>query len=110
MLVNDPGDRIFVAAEPPKKARYTCRFLWNELFVALNGDVTPCCIQGRPVVGNVYQENLDRIWNGEGMREMRRRLQEGDPVDCCKDCNYNTMLGQGDYKEDTFFVPLDREV
>ena len=101
---------VFVPAEPPRKARYTCRFLWNELFVALNGDVAPCCIQGRPVVGNVFQQNLDQIWNGEAMQEMRRRLLEGDPIDCCRDCNYNTMLGQGEYREDTFFVPLDREV
>jgi len=108
--VDDPIERIFVPAEPPRETQYTCRFLWNELFVAVNGDVTPCCIQGRPVVGNVFKENLDQVWNGEGMREMRRRLRDGDPVDCCRDCNYNTMLGHGDYKEDTFFVPLDRDV
>ena len=109
-MIDDPIERIFVPAEPPKETQYTCRFLWNELFVAVNGDVTPCCIQGRPVVGNVFKENLDQVWNGEGMREMRRRLRDGDPVDCCRDCNYNTMLGHGDYKEDTFFVPLDRDV
>jgi radical SAM protein with 4Fe4S-binding SPASM domain len=92
------------------KARYTCKFLWNELFVNVSGDVAPCCIQGRPVVGNVHKESLAEIWNNEPMREMRERLLVGDPIPCCKDCNYNTQLGHGTYREDTFFVKLDRKV
>ncbi len=101
---------IPVESVPEGKARYTCKFLWNELFVSLSGDVAPCCIQGRPVVGNVNQTNLGEIWNNEPMREMRERLLVGDPIPCCKDCNYNTQLGQGTYREDTFFVKLDRKI
>jgi radical SAM protein with 4Fe4S-binding SPASM domain len=99
-----PGDAEAAAA------RYTCKFLWNELFVNVSGDVAPCCIQGRPVVGNVHDGALSEIWNNAPMKEMRARLLSGNPIPCCKDCNYNTQLGQGTYREDTFFVKLDRKV
>ncbi len=102
---------VGIPAEPScEGGRYTCKFLWNELFVSLTGDVAPCCIQGRPVVGNVHKEPLSLIWNGPMMQEMRKGLIEGNPVPCCKDCNYNTQLGQGDYREDTFFIELDRKL
>jgi radical SAM protein with 4Fe4S-binding SPASM domain len=109
------GSFALPAAEPAFTAeeggaRYTCKFLWNELFVNVSGDVAPCCIQGRPIVGNVHRDGLSEIWNNEAMREMRQRLLDGDPIPCCKDCNYNTQLGQGAYREDTFFVKLDRKV
>ena len=107
----------FVAAEPSLegaapdgKPRYTCKFLWNELFINVSGDVAPCCTQGRPVVGNIHDRQLVDIWNGLEMQEMRRRLYEGDPLPVCRDCNYNTQLGHGDYKEGTWFVKLDRKL
>lgn len=104
-----PG--LAVPAEPPKgDARYTCKFLWNELFINVSGDVAPCCIQGRPVVGNVHKADLASIWNGPMMQTMRRKLLDGDPIPCCRDCNYNTMLGQGEYREDTYFIKLDRKM
>ena len=104
---SEPGVHVtqMTPAEPPKdEGQYTCKFLWNELFVSLSGDVAPCCIQGRPVVGNIHEEELSAIWNGPQMQEMRQRLLDGDPIPCCKDCNYNTQLGQGSYREDTFIL------
>jgi|GEM_PF-1975963 MoaA/NifB/PqqE/SkfB family radical SAM enzyme len=106
-----PSLGVGIPAEPAQgTGRYTCKFLWNELFVSLTGDVAPCCIQGRPVVGNIHKEPLSLIWNGPGMQEMRKGLLEGNPIPCCKDCNYNTQLGQGEYREDTFFIELDRKL
>ena len=58
----------------------------------------------------MHQGALSEIWNNEPMREMRERLLVGNPIPCCKDCNYNTQLGHGTYREDTFFVKLDRKV
>jgi len=92
-------------AEPEVEGTYTCKFLWNELFIGLQGDVAPCCVQGRPVVGNIHKEDLASIWNGPIMKEMRQRLLQGDPMDCCKDCNYNTEKGRGEYREDTLIIP-----
>ena len=95
-----------IAAEPEEQdGHYTCKFLWNEVFISLAGDVAPCCIQGRPVVGNINEQELSSIWNGPAMKEMRERLLKGDPIPCCKDCNYNTQLGKGEYREDTLIIP-----
>jgi radical SAM protein with 4Fe4S-binding SPASM domain len=107
----------FIAAEPSLsgstpdgKPRYACKFLWNELFVNVSGDVAPCCTQGRPVVGNLKTQKIEEIWNGPIMQEMRRRLYEGDPMPVCRDCNYNTQLGHGTPKDETYFVKLDRKL
>jgi radical SAM protein with 4Fe4S-binding SPASM domain len=107
-----PAAEPDLASEEPGEGgpRYTCKFLWNELFVNVSGDVAPCCTQGRPVVGNIHRQPIEKIWNGPIMREMRRRLLAGDPVDCCKDCNYNTQLGHGTYKDETWFVKVDRKL
>jgi radical SAM protein with 4Fe4S-binding SPASM domain len=111
MLGHSPSSDRDVPAEPPRDgARYTCKFLWNELFISQSGDVAPCCIQGRPVVGNIHQQDLASIWNGPAMQTMRKRLLEGDPIPCCRDCNYNTQLGYGEYRKDTLMIDLQREV
>jgi radical SAM protein with 4Fe4S-binding SPASM domain len=111
MLANVAPPTGFEPAEPrADEDSYACKFLWNELFVSLSGDVAPCCIEGRPVVGNIHEQDLATIWNGEMMQEMRSRMMEGDPIPCCRDCNYNTRIGRGSYREDTYFVERNREV
>jgi len=84
--------REAVSAEP----RF-CDFLWKKSYIGFNGDVTPCCVQKRPVMGNIYQQSLEGIWNGEMYREMRRRLNSPEPFECCKYCYiYPQNPGNGD--------------
>ena len=107
----EPSMKSYQPIMPDTEAKgFTCKFLWNELFVSLSGDVAPCCTQGRPVVGNIHEEPLDQIWNGKLMKAMRKGLYEGKPIPACRDCNYMTQLGFGSYKEDTFLIDLDRKL
>lgn len=68
---NAPGETTAAPGYLP------CTFLYYSLTVLWNGDVCPCpqdwycslCL------GNVKDEPIDRIWNGPGMIDLRRRLQ-----------------------------------
>ena len=66
-----------------------CRYLQNRAYVALNGDVTPCCMPGRPVAGNLNAEPFQEIWNGPVLTAMRKGFIDGKPFDCCAHCNVN---------------------
>ncbi|MEQ8768703.1 MAG: radical SAM protein [Planctomycetota bacterium] len=72
----------------------TCREPWRGSIVVLaNGDVTVCCAdyEGDAVFGNVRDSSLEELWNGETMREFRRRHRDRDFPDLCANCGeYDT--------------------
>jgi MoaA/NifB/PqqE/SkfB family radical SAM enzyme len=72
----------FTANEPR-----SCGFLWKKSFIGFSGDVTPCCVPRRPIMGNIYRQSFEEIWNGDVYREMRRRLATPEPFECCRLCN-----------------------
>lgn len=56
-----------------------------------NGDVSPCCtFHGKNLaIGNVHQDTLKNIWNGEKANEIRRQFLENDPNIICQECISN---------------------
>ena len=51
-----------------------CVIGWYSLVIRSDGTVAPCCIlQGKPL-GNVFQQSVEQIWNGEGYQRFRREL------------------------------------
>ena len=75
------------AAGEPATTQY-CKFLWGRLYVAIGGDVRPCCTHGAPIVGNMINESLPDIWNGAALRQMRQRIARHDPVPACRGCTH----------------------
>lgn len=72
-----------------------CDFLWNKSYVLVDGDVRPCCVAQAPVVGNLFRERFDRLWNNENYRTMRRRLVAKDPVPACRGCLHVREVADG---------------
>ena len=74
-----------------KKAggRVPCHFLQNGVFITIQGEVAPCPMPGRPIVGDLNKESFDAIWNGEALTAMRRGFIDGRPFDCCAHCSQN---------------------
>ncbi|MGB7623406.1 MAG: radical SAM/SPASM domain-containing protein, partial [Terriglobia bacterium] len=68
-----------------QKIKY-CDMLHKRMYISPGGDVTPCCVFGTSVLGNVNDNTVEEIWNGEPYKEFRRRFRSSDPVDCCKNC------------------------
>ena len=65
-----------------------CSMATYHLKVAPTGEVYPCCRAPRELVmGNVREETVEEIWNGEKYREFRRRMFAGDYPDPCSTCD-----------------------
>ncbi len=89
-----------------------CKFLWQEVWISHRGDVTPCCVPDRPVMGNLREEDFGSIWNGPGYCEIRIRLNTENPFDCCRNCSMATQYEDGvgyDYDEKSFFLCQEEE-
>jgi MoaA/NifB/PqqE/SkfB family radical SAM enzyme len=94
--------RVPVPAAPTDTRAY-CKYLWREAFVAINGDVAPCCGQGRPVVDNLRQEfDLGRIFHDEVLVQMREGTVTGNLHPACATCPQLAMYGTVAYDQANF--------
>lgn len=78
--------------------KFVCKYPWTHFEVNNpNGDVTMCC-DNSTVLGNVNEESVLDIWNGERYRDMRRKmLDQGAHVMCPNDCP--VLHGCKEYQE-----------
>jgi radical SAM protein with 4Fe4S-binding SPASM domain len=82
-----------LAGRGDEKIRY-CDNLFRRAFINIEGDVTPCCIPERPVLGNIYKNAIKEIWNGNLYNDFRRKFYSSDPPDCCKGCRFITYMSK----------------
>ncbi len=75
-----------------RRAGRRCHYLWRgAMYIKHNGDVYPCCqsymLDGEPV-GNLIEQSLPDIFNGETMRRMRRMHAQGrgGEIGICAKC------------------------
>lgn len=89
---------------PPEKTLFTpprarrgmpyCTEPWTTCFVDFNGKVFPCCAaQGEPL-GDLNEESLPDIWNGERFRRLRRAIAQSKVPGLCTNCvaNQRTVI------------------
>lgn len=77
---------------PKDKKKYIpCTFLWQALVIFWDGSVLPCTqdFHGYCTLGNVREETLARIWNGEKMVRLRQKILRRDIADLetCSQCD-----------------------
>ena len=76
---------------PISKDRKPCPVLYKTMPVHNDGTVTICCLDSfrETNVGNVFEDGVRGVWQGEKFQEVRRLHEEGrwDEVPICKDCN-----------------------
>jgi radical SAM protein with 4Fe4S-binding SPASM domain len=74
-----------------KNAYSVCPFPWNALVIFWDGAVLPCTQDffGHYIVGNVKEESLQEIWNGERLKHLREKLSAGDLAEfvTCSNCD-----------------------
>jgi len=94
------------APEAPAPAwavnRPWCRYAWRQVFISQAGDVAPCCTEGRPVVGNVFRDDWDAIWNGVEYRLLREGLHQQRLRPYCAACPILAEQGMIDYGEASY--------
>ena len=69
-----------------------CLRPFTAINICSNGDVVLCCsdIFGDVKVGNILNENLEDIWFGSKMKEVRRELQiSRERLQLCSKCNHD---------------------
>lgn len=71
--------------------RTPCPALYSTMAIHVDGNVSYCCLDGfaETSVGNVFEEGVGAVWNGEKMTEVRHCHETGkwDEVPFCKSCD-----------------------
>jgi radical SAM protein with 4Fe4S-binding SPASM domain len=80
------------AGQPSDKRKYhVCPYPWYSMSIASNGDVVACCrdLEHQSVMGNLFEQGLEEIWNGEAFQSMRRDLagERPDRQSACAGCD-----------------------
>lgn len=74
-----------------RKKYIPCTFLWQALVIFWDGSVLPCTqdFHGYYALGNVRDESLARIWNGEKIVRLRQKVLRGDiaGIETCSRCD-----------------------
>ncbi len=69
-----------------------CEWPWRGTYVTWDGYVTPCCIMCYPEIynlGNLFEEDVQGIWNGTAYQQLRAQLRSDNPPSFCKGCPYD---------------------
>ncbi|EKD49933.1 MAG: molybdopterin cofactor synthesis protein MoaA [uncultured bacterium] len=77
-----------------KVKREPCRFLWTDLLINWNGEVSACCQDYEAVmtVGNANKSSLKEIWQGDALNRLRRNHLTGKmDIGLCRDCDYRSV-------------------
>lgn len=62
--VNDHGALLRLASHADR----FCMRLDNYIYVDVHGNVAPCCLLRSVKTGNLVEQSLDEVWNGEALR------------------------------------------
>ena len=70
---------------------HLCPYPWYSFMIASNGDVVSCCrdLEHKTVLGNLFEQEFEDIWNGEKYQALRRDLIDGKPEkqSACTGCD-----------------------
>jgi radical SAM protein with 4Fe4S-binding SPASM domain len=74
--------------EVKERFPHFCSMATNYVKIEPNGAVFPCCRGPRELeMGNVNEQSMEQIWNGEKYRAFRRRMQARDYPEVCRTCD-----------------------
>ena len=90
------AEDVNLLVHPDRKPRPTqnkvlCDFPWEKMTVSWDGDVVPCCFDynKRYALGNINNQSLLDIWNGEKMHALRREMMSNKVTNpLCAGCEY----------------------
>ena len=78
-------------SEIDKPRKVACYVPWQNMIIGAFGNVAPCSFyQGfgndYPHIGNVNEQSVEEIWNGQGYQSLRRFMLSEEGKNGCKDC------------------------
>jgi len=79
-----------------------CPYPWTQLAVTYTGDCVACCrdTAGRTVLGNIFENSIMEIWNGERYQQFRQNLLDRKPQlnSACEHCDLPYSGGEQRWK------------
>ena len=68
--------------EPTRLSIKDCTFVWTTLQILADGTVRPCCwCNGN--LGNLNDNTIEEIWNGELLASMRKSIENNEIHPIC---------------------------
>jgi MoaA/NifB/PqqE/SkfB family radical SAM enzyme len=61
-----------------------CHYPFTQMLLQPTGFVSPCCYLQETTIGNLKNQPLLEIWNGEPLQNLRREFLEGQHSTCAK--------------------------
>lgn len=64
-----------------------CIYPWIHIYANPDGSVLPCCVADHHKhLGNVRENTLEEIWNGEKYKAIRKKMIAGERCEECRGC------------------------
>ncbi len=81
-----------------------CDWPWRQMVIHANGNVVACCndYNGEEILGNLNDNSIEEIWNGEKMKNFRAlHILGRDNIKFCEKCRYISL---GSLKQSVFIA------
>ena len=92
------------------KLKTTCLLPYNKIVVQPDGKVPLCCCDpfGKMILGDLNENSLVEIWQGEKFREIREKLYQKEygreNIELCKECDAITLSISGIPYEEEYIL------
>lgn len=89
-----------------KYSKTFCVYPWMHQMTTPTGKVNFCCVSekthviaddGQPV--NLGRDSFAKAWNSRYMRQIRKKMVDGEPVSGCETCYQQEKIGKKSYRE-----------
>jgi radical SAM protein with 4Fe4S-binding SPASM domain len=80
------------ATEPDEIQHYLqsevriCPYLEGRIYIGHDGRLEACCHSQRPIMGNLSDESLSKIWYNDKYKRYHVSLFSGSPIEPCNSC------------------------
>ena len=94
LLDGQPGDPTGSALPDLGRTSWKgipCWEPWTTIFVTWDGKVHPCC-GSEQVMGNLTEQSILDIWNGNEYRQLRKYMASGNLPEGCRICVKNQRM------------------
>ena len=78
-----------------------CLMPWIHLHVTNEGQVNACCVANINY-GNLNEQDLEEIWNGEAIQAIRKKFAKGEIDKRCHHCIQREAAGAKSIRQETF--------
>ena len=69
------------------ESKTICIYPWIHIYANPNGSVLPCCVADpHKHMGNVRDNTIEEIWNGDQYKTMRQKMLAGERCEECSGC------------------------